>query len=256
MPTLFRDMTTISQICTWPVKGLNEVTLKSTHLAAGEPLEMDRAFGIARGSAMSSGRSPSEFGWKDFIQLKNCPRLATLTSEFDIEENVLTLKRQGRQVAKGNLSQQIGRTLIEQFLTAYLKDDLQTPPKIIGGSADTFTDARTPLLSIINLETLRDIERVSRQTIDTRRMRGNLYIDGLQAWSEFDLIGKEISAGGAKLKVVARIDRCAATHVNPDNGERDLQLTRFLQGGFGHVDCGIFAKVIEGGELKTGDTLG
>jgi uncharacterized protein YcbX len=248
--------TTISRICTWPVKGLNEVSMEQADLVAGAPLPLDRAYGIARGSAMSSGRDPSEFGWKDFIQLKNCPRLATLTSDFDLDEQVLTLKRQGRQVAKGNLSQQIGRTLIEQFLTAYLKDDLQSPPKIVGGGAETFTDARKPLLSIINLETLRDIERVSRSVIDLRRMRGNLYVDGLPAWAEFDMIGQEVTAGSAKLKVVARIDRCAATHVNPDNGERDLQLTRFLQGGFGHMDCGVFAEVIEGGEVKPDDGLG
>ncbi len=70
------------------------------------------------------------------------------------------------------------------------------------------------------------------------------------------MIGQEVTAGSAKLKVVARIDRCAATHVNPDNGERDLQLTRFLQGGFGHMDCGVFAEVIEGGEVKPDDGLG
>lgn len=248
-------MATISRICTWPVKGLNEVALERTDLVAGEPLRLDRAYGIARGSAVTSGRDPSEFGWKDFIQLKNCPRLATLASDFDLDEQVLTLKRQGRQVARGNLSQQIGRTLIEQFLTAYLKDDLQTPPKIVGGGADTFTDARTPLLSIINLETLQDIERISRQPVDPRRMRGNIYIDGLPAWAEFDLIGQEFSAGAARLKAVARIDRCAATHVNPDDGERDLQVTRFLQGGFGHMDCGVFASVVDGGEIAVGDEI-
>lgn len=249
-------MATIDQICTWPVKGLNGVTLDSVTLQPDTTLPLDRAFAIARASSMSSGRAVSEFGWKDFIQLKNCPRLATLSSEFDIDEQVLTLKRQGRQVARGNLSQQIGRTLIEQFLTAYLKDELQAPPKIISQDGETFSDARKPLLSIINLETLRDIERVSREPIDTRRMRGNIYIDGLPAWAEFDLVGQEISAGGAKLEIVDRIDRCAATHVNPDNGERDLQLTRFLQGGFGHLDCGVFARVSSAGELRTGDAFG
>lgn len=249
-------MTVFTQICTWPVKGLNEVSMERADLVAGEPLRLDRAYGIARGSAMSSGRDPSEFSWKDFIQLKNCPRLATLTSEFDLDEEILTLKRQGRQVAKGNISQQIGRTLIEQFLNAYLKDELKSPPKIIGGTGDTFTDARKPLLSIINLETLKDIERVSRSQIDLRRMRGNLYVEGLPAWAEFDLIGQTLTAGTARLEVVARIDRCAATHVNPDTGESDLQLTRFLQGGFGHMDCGVFAKVVESGEIRVGDSLG
>lgn len=249
-------MTNIARLCTWPVKALNQIDLESVALDTGGCFPLDRAYAIARGSAVSSGRDLSEFGWKDFIQLKNCPRLATLTSEFDLEEQVLTLKRQGRQVARGNLSQPIGRTLIEQFLTAYLKDELQTPPKIVGGDGATYSDARAPEVSIINMETLRDIERVARKPIEPLRLRGNIYVEGLPAWAEFDWIGKTVKAGGATLDVTMRIDRCAATDVNPETGERDLQVTRYLQGGFGHIDCGVFATVAEGGTLKIGDEVG
>ncbi|WP_416899614.1 MAG: MOSC domain-containing protein [Minwuia sp.] len=249
-------MAKIEQLWTWPVKGLNGVSLERAELSAGGCMPDDRAFGIARGSAMAADRDLADFGWKDFVQLKNTPKLATLVAEYEPDGQVLTLKRQGRQVARGALSQPIGRTLIDQFLAAYLKDELNTPPKVVGGDGQTFSDARAPELSIINLETLRDIERVARTTVDPRRMRGNVYIDGLPAWAEFDLIGQTVKAGGTTLEITMRIDRCAATHVNPDSAESDLQLTRVLKGGFGHLDCGVFAVVRQGGAIAVGDSFG
>jgi hypothetical protein len=246
----------VTQLCTYPVKGLGPADLDRVELAPGAGMPLDRAWAIARGSAMTPGRDPAELGWRDCVQLKAHPRLATLESAFDLDGQVLTLKRQGRQVARGDLGQPIGRTLIEQFLAAYMKDDLTSPPRIVGGDGQTFSDARTPLISIINLETLRDIERVARRPVDPRRMRANLYVDGLPAWSEFDLIGRTCAAGAAELEIVDRIDRCAATHVDPDTGESDLQLTRILQGGFGHMDCGVFATVATAGAVAPGDGFG
>lgn len=248
-------MARITQLCTFPVKGLGATDLAAVSLEPGGTMPADRAYAIARGSAMTPGRDVSELGWKDCIQLKNCPRLASLTTEFDIEEHTLTLKRQGRQVSKGNLSLPIGRSLIEQFLTAYLKDELSSPPKLVTAPGETFSDARQPLLSIINLATLKDIERVARTPVDPRRLRGNIYIDDLPAWAEFDWIGQTIRAGSVALKIVARIDRCAATNVNPDTGERDMQLPKVLQSGFGHVDCGVFAQIMSAGDLSIGDRI-
>ena len=44
------------------------------------------------------------------------------------------------------------------------------------------------------------------------RFRGNLYVSGWPAWHEFELLGTEIAIGGrARLKVIKRIQRCAAT---------------------------------------------
>jgi hypothetical protein len=80
-------------------------------------------------------------------------------------------------------------------------------------------------------------------------------VAGWPAWHEFDLLGKELSAGSARLKVVKRIVRCAATNVDPDTGIRDLTLPRSLMQSFGHTDCGVYAEVVAGGDIATGDTL-
>jgi uncharacterized protein YcbX len=55
--------------------------------------------------------------------------------------------------------------------------------------------------------------------------------------------------------VVKRIVRCAATNVDPVTAARDLNIPKTLMQTFDHMDCGIYAEVIEGGEIATGDTL-
>jgi uncharacterized protein len=61
--------------------------------------------------------------------------------------------------------------------------------------------------------------------------------------------------GAAELVVEARIGRCAATNVDPDSGQRDLTVPRDLRRGFGHDDCGVYARVTVGGRVTPGDTV-
>jgi len=68
-------------------------------------------------------------------------------------------------------------------------------------------------------------------------------------------VGQEITIGRARLKVVKRIMRCAATDVEPGTGVRDLSIPSTLMRTYGHPDCGIYAEVIEGGEIAPGDSI-
>ena len=49
------------------------------------------------------------------------------------------------------------------------------------------------------------------------------------------------------------IDRCAATGVDPATGDRDMDVVDILRKRFGHIDCGVYARVLEGGEITIGD---
>ena len=53
---------------------------------------------------------------------------------------------------------------------------------------------------------------------------------------------QEIAIGPARLKVVKRIVRCAATDVDPDTGIRDLPIPATMMKTFGHADCGVYAR--------------
>ena len=86
--------------------------------------------------------------------------------------------------------------------------------------------------------------------------RGNVYVTGWPAWSELDLVGKEVSIGPhARFKVVKRIVRCAATNVDPLTGIRDLNIPKALMSALGHSDCGIYAEVTAAGEIAAGNEI-
>ena len=57
------------------------------------------------------------------------------------------------------------------------------------------------------------------------------------------------------LTVEDRIGRCAATNVDPATGQRDMTVPRDLLRGFGHDDCGIYARVTDGGAVGPGDSV-
>jgi hypothetical protein len=102
---------------------------------------------------------------------------------------------------------------------------------------------------------LKDLERVAGTRIDPLRFRANVWIDGVDAWEEFNWLGKEIRLGPVRLRVKERIDRCAATNVDPATGARDMNIPKLLQHGFGHIDFGVFAEVMEGGTFRVGDAV-
>jgi len=82
-----------------------------------------------------------------------------------------------------------------------------------------------------------------------------LHPGGLGLLDALALLGGDITIGSARLKAVKRIQRCAATNVDPDTGLRDLAIPKTLLQSFGHSDCGIYAQVVSGGEVAVGDAL-
>ncbi len=63
-------------------------------------------------------------------------------------------------MVKGDLSTKAGRALIEQFFAAYMKDGLRGPPRIVDAPGHSFSDVAAKCLHIINLASLRELERV------------------------------------------------------------------------------------------------
>jgi uncharacterized protein len=111
-------------------------------------------------------------------------------------------------------------------------------------------------VSIINLASVAALEGVIGAAIDPLRFRGNVYVSGWPAWHELDLVGQEIAIGAAaRLAVVKRIVRCAATNVDPDTGIRDLAIPAALMATYGHADCGIYGEVVTPGDIALDDRI-
>lgn len=244
----------LAAIRRYPVKGLAAQDLPAVDLAPGRGLPHDRRWAIAHSAGGFDAAAPEWLPKRNFLQLLTEPRLAALDIEYAEDPPSLQLLRHGRRVAHGNLSQPTGRDLIDQFLAAFL-DDGRGTPKIVEAPGVAFTDTPDPFVSVINLASVRDVERVAGVPVDPARFRGNLLIDGLPAWAEFDWIGRTVSIGTAMLDVEERIGRCAATNVDPTTAQRDLNIPKLLMHGFSHADCGVYLRVRRPGRITVGDAL-
>ena len=254
---MFAPMTiTVARICRYPVKGLTAETLDRVELAVGRALPWDRHFAIVPGSTPVGGAT---IGWMpktSFLSLLKHEKLAALRARFDPATGVLAIERGGRPVSKGVITTPIGRAMIEEFFDAYMGAAARGRPRLVEAEEGAvLSDHSSAVVSIINLSSVKDLERVTAHPVDPVRFRGNLFIAGARAWAEFDWVGKEIAVGGARLKVTERIGRCAATNVDPETAQRDLNIPASLKRGFRHSDCGVYAVVVGAGPVARGDPV-
>lgn len=246
----------IDAIYRYPVKGLSPQPLARTSLAAGATLPADRLYAIENGPIGFDPAAPAYFPKIRFLMLMRNERLAALRTEFDEASHTLVIHADGREAARGDLRTAEGRAAIERFFAGYCASELRGPPKVLFGQNHSFSDVAKKVVSIINLASVAALENAAGAAVHPLRFRGNLYVAGWPAWHEFDLLGREFAIGnGARLKAVKRIERCAATDVDPDTGIRDLTIPRTLMQSFGHTDCGIYAEVIEAGDIAVGDAI-
>lgn len=246
---------TITTIHRYPLKGLPGESLDSTTLEPGEGLPHDRRFAMAHGSTQFDPKNPQWLPKTNFLMLMKDEKLAQLRARFEPEAGRLIIERGGKQVVCGTVTEPLGRTLLNQFFASFMTGATRGAPKLVEAAGHRFFDVPEKTVSIINLASVRDLERVARQTVDPLRFRANIYVEGLAPWQEFNWTERTIALGQSELEVVSRINRCAATNVNPATAERDLNILRLLKGGFGHVDMGIYTKVLSGGAVAVGDVL-
>ncbi len=245
---------TVTRICRYPVKGLSAESLERADLQPGEGIPEDRRFALAHGTTQYDPDAPRWLPKTSFLMLMRNERLAALDTAFDAATGVLSVQRNGKIVARGDVTTAVGRAMVEDFFAAYMARETRGRPRLVEAPrAHPFSDHANPVLSVINLASVQDLERVVGAPVDPVRFRANLYLEGAPPWAEFGWIDREIDLGGARLRVTARIDRCAATNVNPATAERDLNVPKALQRGYGHVDMGVYAAVVSGGTVAVGD---
>jgi uncharacterized protein len=246
---------TIAAIYRYPVKGLSAEPLPSAEIEAGGTIPFDRAYAIENGPSGFDPGAPKYFQKIAFLMLMRNERLAGLATSFDAATTTLSIRMRGKIVAAGDLSTRAGRTIIEAFFEGFAADDLRGPAKVISAPGHSFADVGDKLVSLINLESVQDLSRHVGSQVHPLRFRGNLYAGGLPAWGEFDWVGRKVKSGSVTFEVVSRIDRCAATNVNPETAERDLAIPRTLLQVYGHDDCGLYLRAVEGGEIRVGDRI-
>jgi uncharacterized protein YcbX len=246
---------TVTALYRYPVKGLAPQQLQQVELRAGETIPFDRAWAIENGPGRFDPDHPVTLPKISFLMLMRNERLAALDMEFDEATSTLTLLRDGKQVARGALDTLIGRQLIEQFIAGYMADDLRGAPRIVHAEGHSFSDVAAKCVHIVNLASVRELERATGRPVDPLRFRANVYVEAETPWVEFDWLDRSITAGEATLRVFDRTSRCEATNVDPATGARDMAIPATLMRAYGHQDFGVYAMVEKGGLLRPGDML-
>jgi uncharacterized protein len=245
----------IASLYRYPVKGLSPEPLPSVALGVGQTLPADRRYAIENGPSGFDPAAPAWLPKSQFLMLMRNERLAGLQTHFEDDSHVLTIRERGQVAARGDLETLEGRAAIEGFFATNFARELKGPPKVISGGGHSFSDVAKKVVSIINLGSLKAIESLVGVPVHPLRFRANLYVRGWPAWHEFELLGRTLAVGNARLKVVKRIVRCAAVNVDPESAARDLEIPPTLMRRLGHADCGIYAEVIAGGTIATGDDV-
>lgn len=245
----------LANLYRYPMKGLTPEPMEAAELRAGECIAWDRAFAIENGSADFDPAAPKHFPKIKFLMLMRNERLARLRSRFDDRTTTLSISEDGRELVSANLMTEEGRRAIEDFMRSYMKDDLRGAPRLVHAPGFSHSDAPAKLVSIINLASVRDLEKAIDRPVDPLRFRANVYVDGLEPWEDHEWVGRTLKLGDATLKGVFRIQRCAATNVDPSTAARDMEIPATLQRLWGHMDLGLYTQVVEGGTIRPGDRL-
>jgi uncharacterized protein YcbX len=245
----------IKDLYRYPVKGLSPQALPRTNLLVGQTVPADRLYAIENGPTGFDPAAPAYFPKQRFLMLMRNERLAALKTGYDEMSHTLTIQQRGKETLRADLRTARGRAAVERFFESYCADELRGPPKILYGDGHSFSDVAKKVVSIINLASVAALEAVIGAPVDPLRFRANVYVSGWPAWHEFDLLDRDITMGGARLRVVKRIVRCAATNVDPQTGVRDLTIPQTLMQNFDHMDCGVYAEVIGAGEIAPGDKI-
>jgi uncharacterized protein YcbX len=247
----------IAALHRYPVKGLSPERLAGAELKKGGYFPGDRLFAIENGPSGFDAGDPQHQPKTKFLMLMRDEALARLRTRYDDKTGTLLIEEGGREVARGDLSTPEGRLRIEAFFRRFMPRELRGPPKVLcAPEGFRFTDSRKGFVSIINLASVAAIEDLVAAPVDPLRFRGNLQVEGLAAWQEFELVGRTLeTAAGVRLRVTKQIERCAATNVDPASGVRDLEIPATLRHRLGHFDCGVYAEVLEGGTLAEGECL-
>jgi uncharacterized protein YcbX len=245
----------ITSLYRYPVKGLSPEPLETVTLRPGETLPADRRYAIENGPSPFDPAAPAWLPKLHFLMLQRDEWLAALRTHFDDASHVLTIRRGAEIVAEGGLETSQGRAAIEGFFATAFAGRVKGPPKVLTSPGHSFSDVARKVVSIISLSSVAAIENMVGFPVNPLRFRANVYVKGWPAWHEASLLDQTLAVGTARARVVKRITRCAAVNVDPDLGVRDLEIPQALLRRLGHIECGIYAEVIEGGTVSVGDTI-
>ena len=241
----------LAQIVRHPIKAHGREELGSVALSEGRCLPFDRHWAVAQeGAALEPGWNRCQM----FTRGAKSPALMAVTCRLDERRRRVTLAHPDR----GEITFAPDDPAdLPAFLAwaAPLNDPGRPAPARIVTAGRGMTDSPFESVAVLGMASLRALGQRIGRALSPHRFRGNLWVEGLAPFEEFDWIGREITVGAARLRIVEPITRCRATEADPDTGRRDAPVLEALEAAWGHRDFGVYAEVVAGGRVALGDAV-
>lgn len=241
----------LSHIFRHPIKAHGREELPSVNLTEGKCLPYDRHWAVAHEAATLMP------GWNacmNFTRGAKTPALQAINAQFDEASQRLTLTHPALEALSFAPDDSAGQAAFLDWVRPLMAEGRAQPARLVAAGRG-MTDTDFESVSILNLSSNRALGQRIGIDLGLDRWRGNLWLDGLAPWEEFDLIGRELQIGTARLKIVERIGRCRATMVDCATGKIDVNTLDALEQGYDHTDFGVYARVTRTGVIRAGDTV-
>ncbi len=241
-----------------PVKSLSFNESSVLKIVKESGIHNDRIFAFTRGLDKKSSVDFNNSKIRNlnyFLTLKNTPDLKNYNFIFEEKKNILILYLKNKKLIETNINDKKEIFYLEKYIEINITK-IKKPIFFILNKNFPFFDTTPGIsISLINLNSIKDLENKMNANIEYERFRGNILIDYLPAWEEFNLIGKTIKIGEVKFNVDSRIPRCSATNVNPNNSKLDMNLPNSLIKFYNHKDMGIYLSPLNSGKISTKDFI-
>lgn len=238
----------LTHIFRHPIKAYGREMLASVRLSAGQGLPLDREWAVAHEAAkLVPGWNPC----MNFTRGAMAPALMAVTASLDESVRRVTLAHP----TEGKITVAPDDPADHPALLAWADRLVPTGrarPASVVRAGVAMTDSDFPSVSVLNLASLADLGQRMGMDLSMHRWRANLWLDGADPWAEWAWVGQRFRLGGTVLEVVERITRCVATTVDPATGEVQGDTLAALETAYGHQDFGVYARVVDGGEIAVG----
>jgi len=255
----------ISSINYCPVKSISFQTLQSCEIRKNIGIVGDRIFAFSKSLDQNQAKlfeqklEERRGKWNKILTLKNSPSLNKYNFLFDKDR--LTLTQNDNQILTINSEESSEYELLSNKILE-LEKSLQKPLFLMKNKEIPFFDTSisnktvlTHSISLINIKSIEDFGNKTNQEIEDQRFRGNIYIDGIQAWEERNWIGKIIKINEISFKVEKNIPRCVAINLKPNTDDNSSNLLQSLKKSYNHFDMGIYLTALGDGKIDIGDTI-
>lgn len=237
-----------------PIKAHGVEAVAATDLVAGAGMPWDRVWAIAHAAAKVKPDTAAWASCGNFCRGAKSPQLMAIRAVVDEAAGRLTLTHPDRPALSVDPDDPADAARLIAWVTPLASADRPAPAFVVR-AAVAMTDSDYPSITLLNHASLEALGARLGRRLAMERFRGNVWMDGLSAFAEFDLVGHDLRVGGAVLRVRETITRCKATTVDPETGVPDADTLGALRAGWGHQDFGICAEVIAGGRVAVGDRV-